>query len=116
MCSQIRARAIAGAFLTTLALASPLAGQSAPAPAAARTVDLKSPDAIAIKASYFAAGRPGPGLVLLHACNKDRSSLDGLATASAARGFHVIALDYRGYGQSGGTKADDPQQQRWIAD
>jgi hypothetical protein len=25
-------------------------------------------------------------------------------------------MDYRGYGQSGGTKSDDPQQQRWIAD
>jgi hypothetical protein len=25
-------------------------------------------------------------------------------------------VDYRGYGQSGGTKSDDPQQQRWIAD
>ena len=34
----------------------------------------------------------------------------------AARGFHVLAVDYRGYGQSGGTKSDDPQQQRWIAD
>ena len=114
MCSQIRARAIAGALLATLSMASPLAGQSMPA--AARTVDLKSPDGIALKASYFAAERPGPGLVLLHACNRDRSSWNGLATAAAARGFHVLALDYRGYGQSGGTKADDPSQQRWIAD
>ena len=84
--------------------------------AAARTIDLKSPDGIALKASYFPAGRPGPGLLLLHACNRDRSSWNGLATAAAARGFHVIALDYRGYGQSGGTKSDDPQQQQWIAD
>ena len=28
----------------------------------------------------------------------------------------MLALDYRGYGQSGGTKSDDPQQQQWIAD
>ena len=114
MCSQIRARAIAGTLLATLSMASPLAAQSMPA--AARTVDLKSPDGTAIKASYFAAERPGPGLVLLHACNKDRTSWNGLAAAAATRGFHVVALDYRGYGQSGGTKSNDPQQQRWIAD
>ena len=76
----------------------------------------ESPDGIALKASYFPAGRPGPGLLLLHACNRDRSSWNGLAAAAAARGFHVLALDYRGYGQSGGTKSDDPQQQQWIAD
>jgi dienelactone hydrolase len=120
MCSLSRAVAISCAVLVTMSMASPLVAQppSAPAPAsdAARTIDLKSPDGIALKASYFPAGRPGPGLLLLHACNRDRSSWNGLATAAAARGFHVIALDYRGYGQSGGTKSDDPQQQQWIAD
>jgi len=124
MCSQSRAIAISCAVLVTMSMASPLAAQTSPAapPAAgpasdaARTIDLKSPDGIALKASYFPAGGPGPGLLLLHACNRDRSSWNGLATAAAARGFHVIALDYRGYGQSAGTKSDDPQQQQWIAD
>jgi dienelactone hydrolase len=120
MCSQSRALAISCAVFATTSMASPLTAQSppaaAPAPAAARTIDLKSPDGIALKASYFSPGRPGPGLLLLHACNRDRSSWNGLATAAAVRGFHVIALDYRGYGQSGGTKSDDPQQQQWIAD
>jgi dienelactone hydrolase len=103
-----------------MSMASPLSAQppaaAAPAPAEARTIDLQSPDGIALKASYFSPGRPGPGILLLHACNRDRSSWDGLASAAAARGFHVLALDYRGYGQSGGTKSDDPQQQQWIAD
>ena len=120
MSSQRRALAISCALLATMSLASPLAAQppaaTTPAPAAGRTIDLTSPDGIALKASYFAAGRPGPGVLLLHACNRDRSSWHGLATALAARGFHVLAVDYRGYGQSGGTKSDDPQQQRWIAD
>ena len=122
MCSQSRALAMSCAVLVTMSMASPLAAQTTAgrrggaAPSAARTIDLKSPDGIALKASYFSPGRPGPGLLLLHACNRDRSSWNGLATAAAARGFHVIALDYRGYGQSGGTKSDDPQQQRWIAD
>jgi dienelactone hydrolase len=112
MCHS-RALAMSCAVLVTMSMTSPLAAQS---PSAARTIDLKSPDGIALKASYVPAGRPGPGLLLLHACNRDRSSWNDLATAAAARGFHVLALDYRGYGQSGGTKSDDPQQQRWIAD
>jgi dienelactone hydrolase len=120
MCSQSRALALSCALFVTMSLPSPLTAQSpsatAPAPAAGRTINLKSPDGIMLKASYFSAGHPGPGVLLLHACNRDRSSWDGLATALAARGFHVLALDYRGYGQSGGTKSDDPQQQRWIAD
>lgn len=101
-------------------MAAPLAARpqagAAPAPSAARVVDLKSPDGVALKASYYAPGRPGPGLLLFHACNSDRSSWNGLAAAAAERGFHVLAMDYRGYGQSGGTRSNDPQQQRWIAD
>ncbi|HEU4892140.1 MAG TPA: alpha/beta fold hydrolase [Vicinamibacterales bacterium] len=101
-------------------MALPLSAQTqtvaAAKPSAARTIDLKSPDGIALKASYFSPGRPGPGILLLHACNRDRSSWNDLATAAAARGFHVLALDFRGYGQSGGTRSDDPQQQQWIAD
>jgi dienelactone hydrolase len=119
MSSLSRALAVSCAVVVTISIAVPLSAQSpsaaAPVPAAARTIDLQSPDGIALKASYFSPGRPGPGMLLLHACNRDRSSWAGLATAAAARGFHVLALDYRGYGQSGGTKSDDPQQQRWIA-
>ena len=120
MRSHNRARAISSAVLVTMSMASPLGAQSqtaaAATPSAARTIDLKSPDGTALKASWFSAGSPGPGLLLLHACNRDRSSWNDLATAAAARGFHVLALDFRGYGQSGGTKSDDPQQQQWIAD
>ena len=120
MSSQSRARAISCAVLVAVPLALPLCAQSqtaaAATPSAARTIDLKSPDGIALKASYFSPGRLGPGLLLLHACNRDRSSWNDLAAAAAARGFHVLALDFRGYGQSGGTRSEDPQQQQWIAD
>jgi dienelactone hydrolase len=120
MSSQSRALVISLAVLVTLFMTVPRSAQSqtaaAPTPSTARTIDLKSPDGIALKASYFSPGRPGPGLLLLHACNRERSSWNDLATAAAERGFHVLTLDYRGYGQSGGTKSDDPQQQRWIAD
>jgi pimeloyl-ACP methyl ester carboxylesterase len=65
-------------------------------------VTLKAPDGIVLKASYYSPGKPGPGLVLLHQCNRDRSAWAALAKAAATRGYHVIALDYRGYGESGG--------------
>ena len=116
----MRAVAISLPCFVALVMAAPLAARpqagAAPAPSAARVVDLKSPDGVALKASYYAPGRPGPGLLLFHACNSDRSSWNGLAAAAAERGFHVLAMDYRGYGQSGGTRSNDPQQQRWIAD
>jgi len=120
MSSQSAASAVSFAVLVTLSLTVPPSAQSqtapAPSPSTARTIDLTSPDGIPLKASYFSPGRPGPGLLLLHACNRDRTSWNSLAALAAERGFHVLALDYRGYGQSGGTKSDDPQQQRWIAD
>jgi len=100
-------------------MAPPLVAQqssASPTSSQARTIDLKSSDGVTLKASYFPAGRPGPGLLLFHACNRDRSSWNDLATAAAARGIHVLAMDFRGYGQSGGTRGDDPQQLQWIAD
>jgi dienelactone hydrolase len=120
MRSHSRALAMSFAVVATISLAAPSAAPSqtaaAPISSAARSIDLKSPDGTTLKASYFSAERPGPGVLLFHACNRDRSSWNELATAAAARGFHVLALDFRGYGQSGGTKSDDPQQQQWIAD
>ncbi|HEU4891455.1 MAG TPA: alpha/beta fold hydrolase [Vicinamibacterales bacterium] len=108
-----------GMLLGVFAMASPLVAQqssASPTSSQARTIDLKSSDGITLKASYFSAGRPGPGLLLFHACDRDRSSWNGLATAAAARGIHVLTMDFRGYGQSGGTRGDDPQQVQWIAD
>src|SRR6187431_2789906 len=94
MSGQIRALAISCAVLVAIGVAPPRAARSqsaSPAPSAARLIDLESPDGIALKASYFASGRPGPGILLFHACNSDRSSWNDLAAAAAARGFHVIA-------------------------
>ena len=107
-----------GMLLGVFAMTSPLVAQQSsayPTSSEPRTIDLNSSDGITLKASYFSAGRPGPGLLLFHACNRDRSSWNGLATAAAARGIHVLAMDFRGYGQSGGTRGDDPQQVEWIA-
>ena len=107
MISMLSVCVAAGSFATAYAQGKTAAPQ---------TVDLKAPDGTSLKASYYAAAKPGPGIVLLHACNRDRSSWAHLATEAATRGFHVIALDFRGYGQSGGQRFDDPQQQQWISE
>src|SRR6266481_3849575 len=66
--------------------------------------DLTAQDGVKIKVSYYSAGKPGPGVLLMHQCNRDRTSWDVLATQMAEVGIHVVALDYRGYGESGGER------------
>src|SRR5881392_4303804 len=73
--------------------------QSAPAP---RNVDLKSPEGTILKATYFAAAKPGPGVLLFHQSNRTRESWDGVAQQLAAAGMNVLAVDSRGHGGSGG--------------
>jgi pimeloyl-ACP methyl ester carboxylesterase len=72
-------------------------------PPSAQVVDLKSADGILLKATYFAAAKPGPGVLLLHQVNRDRRSWAGVAAQLAAGGIHTLTLDMRGLGESGGT-------------
>lgn len=73
--------------------------QSPPAP---RSVDLKSTDGTLLKASYFAAAKPGPGALLFHQNNRTRSSWDAVARQLADAGINTLTLDSRGHGESGG--------------
>lgn len=81
-------------------------------PPAPRVVDLTAADGTALKATFFSAGKPGPGVLLLHQCNRQRKVWDGLAGQLAAAGINVLTLDYRGFGESGGDHFDKlaPQQ------
>jgi dienelactone hydrolase len=72
-------------------------------PPAVRVVDLKASDGTLLKASYFAAAKPGPGVLLLHQFNRTRDSWDGVARQLAAAGINTLTLDMRGFGESGGT-------------
>jgi dienelactone hydrolase len=75
-----------------------------PAAAQQRAVDLTAPDSVRLKATLFPASAPGPGVLLLHQCNRQRTSWDGLGQRLASAGFHVLALDLRGFGESGGDR------------
>ena len=101
------------ALLAFLAFGTALFGWSqnqAPGAAAQqqspRVVELKASDGVALKASYFAAATPGPGVLLLHQANRTRSSWNSLAPQLAAAGIHTLTLDLRGFGESGGPRAD----------
>jgi dienelactone hydrolase len=91
--------------LLIVALTLPLAcpAQQTPAP---RVVDLPAPDGVTLKATFFAAAQPGPGVLLLHQCNRQRKVWDDLAGRLAASGINVMTVDFRGYGESGGKSAD----------
>jgi dienelactone hydrolase len=91
-------------LLLLLTLAVTCAAQQAPAP---RVVDLAATDGTKLKATFFSAGKPGPGVLLLHQCNLQRKGWDGLARQLAAAGISVLTLDYRGYGDSEGKAPKD---------
>ena len=96
----------------------------APALPAPRIVDLTAADGTKLKATYFAAARLGPGVLLLHQCNRQRKVWDGLAQQLAAVGINVLTLDYRGFGESGGDPFDklppermaQIQAEKWPSD
>jgi dienelactone hydrolase len=86
-----------------------------------KDVDIQAPDRVNLKGTYFTAGRPGPAMLLLHQCNMDRHAWDDLATDLAGNGINVLTIDYRGFGESGGSKSTDPDtraavRQKWPAD
>jgi dienelactone hydrolase len=99
---NIQIRAVELLVLLTLAVAC--AAQQAPAP---RVVDLTATDGTKLKATFFSAGKPGPGVLLLHQCNLQRKGWDGLAAQLATAGISVLTLDYRGYGDSEGKAPKD---------
>jgi dienelactone hydrolase len=104
---------IAQALALTVLLSEPQA--SVPP----REVTIAAPDGTKLSATYYAAAKPGPAVLLLHMCNTTRRSWDPLAPRLAAAGIHALSVDYRGFGDSGGPRATDiaPQEaQRIVAE
>jgi len=73
-------------------------------PAGPHTVDLKSTDGTLLKATFFPAAKPGPGVLLFHQSNRTRTSWDDVPRQLAAAGINTLTIDERGYGESGGKK------------
>jgi alpha-beta hydrolase superfamily lysophospholipase len=101
---QMRVWLILAALISAVSATAIRAQQSQPL--SPQVVDLKSTDGTPLKATYFAAAKPGPGVLLLHQSNRDRKSWDGVAAQLASAGINTLTLDMRGMGESGGTRGE----------
>jgi formylglycine-generating enzyme required for sulfatase activity len=99
---RLRNWSIVAVFLFAIFANATHAQQSKPP--APHTVDLKSKDGTLLKATFFPAANPGPGVLLFHQSNRNRSSWDETARSLAAAGIHALSVDERGYGESAGQK------------
>ena len=65
------------------------------------TVVIDSPDGVKLVGTFLAADKPNsPALLLLHQWQSDRHSYDDFARQMQAKGFNVLAIDGRGFGES----------------
>ena len=81
--------------LLTIVMVTPTTAQST-------DIDLKASDGVTLKATYTSPGRPGPAMLLIHQCNMDRSSWTDISKELVDAGIHVLTMDLRGFGDSGG--------------
>ncbi len=85
--------------------------------AAKQEVSFAAPDAFSLKGTFYSAGKPGPGLLLLHQCNADHQVYDQLGTMLSTAGYNVLAFDFRGFGSSkAGEFTDFGKQRQKILD
>jgi hypothetical protein len=75
-------------------------------PVAPHTVDLKTTNGTLLKATFFPAAKPGPGVLLFHQSNRTRTSWYDVSRQLAAAGIHTLTIDERGYGESSGKKEE----------
>jgi len=92
---------------------SAAAQQSLPPP---RAMQIKAPDGTLLKGTYFAAAKPGPGVLLYHQSNRTRESWEGTARRLSAAGMNVLTVDSRGFGESGGRMDRQYWTQHWDGD
>ena len=72
-----------------------------------RFVDFKSADGTILKGTYFAAAKPGPGVLLFHQSNRTRKSWDDVARQLVAAGINALTVD---------TDPTKTRKQRWPGD
>lgn len=112
----MRQRQILVIFAVLVFAASAGASRAQQSPPSPRVVDLKSADGTLLKATYFPAAEPGPGVLLFHQSNRKRASWDDVARQLAVAGINALAVDTRGYGESAGTRREASQPQKQEAD
>ncbi len=84
-----------------LLLSTGIAYSQAPLP---KDVDIVATDGTKLRATIFAAAKPGPGVLLLHMCNTARKSWEPVAKELEEKGINALTIDNRGFGESGGPR------------
>lgn len=90
---MIRRTSVAAVFALLLAGAAPAA--------TSQEVSFRTNDGVTIAGTLFLSGRPGPGIILVHALSRTREDWRGVAERLADAGFVALAFDLRGHGASG---------------
>jgi dienelactone hydrolase len=91
--------------LKTIVVAALLTACSRPAvQSPGHVVDVAAPDGVTLKGTLFPSAAPGPAMLLLHQCDDRRTVWDPLGQRLAAAGITALAIDYRGFGESGGPR------------
>src|SRR5213596_1001341 len=67
-------------------------------------VDFKTANGTILKGTYFAAAKPGPGVLLFHQSNRTRKSWDDVGRRLAAAGINTLTVD---------TDPNKTRKQRW---
>src|SRR5207302_7664925 len=74
-------------------------------------------DGAILKASYFAAVKPGPGALLFHQSNRTRKEWADVAGQLAAAGINTLTVDVRGHGETGGQESQgEARKKQWPLD
>ena len=104
--ASVRAMLLRVPLLILIFVVPPLIATDAQPKSTDKNIDLKLSDGTILKATYFAAAKPGPGVLLIHQSNRDRKSWDSVARQLASAGINALTLDMRGHGESGGKTSD----------
>jgi tetratricopeptide (TPR) repeat protein len=94
----------AQSLLIPLILGSLVIISAAHANSVERVVDFKTANGTILKGTYFAAAKPGPGVLLFHQSNRTRKSWDDVARQLAAAGINTLTVD---------TDPNKTRKQRW---
>ena len=79
-----------------------IASHAVPADDSGERVEITATDGVQLRGHLY--GTRGPGVVLGHMYPADQTSWTATARELAAAGYRCLTFDFRGYGESGGTK------------
>jgi pimeloyl-ACP methyl ester carboxylesterase len=102
--SQTATTSTTGATAATAATTTPGTGDMLPA-TTGRAISFTTQDGVTLKGHVFGSGQAG--VILAHMYPADQTSWYPTAQRLAQAGYLVLTFDFRGYGESGGSKQID---------